>query len=302
MGTPSLSADILNSLINSRHEVVLAVTNIDKAKGRNKKIEFSEVKKVAIENNIEVFQPKSFKDMEVINKINSIEADIIVVAAYGHILPNDILNSHKYPPINVHASLLPKYRGASPIQSAILEEDEYTGVTIMKIVKELDAGDILLQKKIKIDSNETTSTLTKKISAEGASLLLEALDKIENNTITYIPQDDKNATFTKVIKKEDGHIDFNKTSSQIEAKIRAFNPWPGAYCLYNDKTIKIIEAKCLNESDLILKPFEIFATKKQIFVGTKDGVIEIKKLQLEGKKEMDSGSFLCGNKLSGKFI
>ena len=302
MGTPKLAADILSSIIGSKHEVVLVVTNVDKAKGRNKKVEFSEVKKVAIENQIDVFQPDNFKDIKTIEKINNVEADIIVVAAYGHILPSDILSSHKFSPINVHASLLPKYRGASPIQSAILNEEDYTGVTIMKIVKELDAGEILMQKRIKIDADETTPTLTSKISKLGAGLLLESLEKIENNTVKYIPQDNNCASFTRIIKKEDGHIDFNKTSSQIKAKVRAYNPWPGTYAIYEGKTIKIIEIDSSDEHIKELKPSEILTTRKQIFVGVKDGVIEIKKLKLEGKKEMDSRSFLCGNKISGKFI
>ncbi len=293
MGTPEFSAPILESLIN-KYEVVLVVTQPDKVVGRKKEIVYSPVKQMALKHNVEVFQPISIKaDIE---HINSYNADLIVTAAYGQIIPTKILHHPKYKSINVHASLLPKLRGGAPIHKAIIEGHDKTGVTIMYMEKKMDSGDILSQEELVITNEDNTSILFDKLSVIGNNLLLKTIPKLINNEIEPINQNEEEVTFAYTIKHEEQFINWNKTSKEIFNLVRGLTLNPGALTNYNNNLIKIKEVKEV-EDNSNNTPGTIIDLNKKILVKTLDGAIEIKELQLSGKKMMDSKSFLNGSKL-----
>lgn len=299
MGTPDFAATHLESLLASKHEVALVVTKQDKPQKRSSKLVFSFVKEVAIKNNIEVAQPEKVSDETFINRLKEIAPDIIVVVAYGKILTESVLNIPKYGCINVHASLLPKYRGASPIQWSILNGDEKTGITIMQMGVGLDDGDILLSKEIEIDKKETGASLFEKLSVLGSQALILALENIENNTIKRIKQDDSKATYVKMLTKEMGNIDFNQSAIEIERKIRGLNSWPLAFTFINGKRLTIWDANVIDEDFVdeknIGKVTEI--SKSSFIIQCKFGKLEILSVQLSGKKRMNVADFLNGNTL-----
>ena len=296
MGTPDFAAGSLKSLIEAGYEISAVITQPDRPKGRSGAPVFSPVKEVAVAAGIPVLQPERIKRPEETAKLLEYPADIYVVAAFGQILSKEILEQPKYGCINVHASLLPKYRGASPIQRVILDGEKETGITIMQMNEGLDTGDILYQKKYELAPDETFETLHDRLMDLGGQALLEALPLIEEGKITPVTQDDSLSCYAPLIKKEDGLIDFKKTAVQIDAQIRAFNPWPGAFTRLEGKTLKIWEASLCEKGG---KPGEIIDVDKNSFtVACSEGSIRVMSLQAEGKKRMDTSAFLLGKKLS----
>ena len=292
MGTPEFAVPTLQALID-HHEVLAVVTQPDKQRGRGKKMQFPPVKEKAVEYDIPVYQPQRARDEEFIEELKNLNPDVIVVVAYGQILPESILNIPKYGCINVHGSLLPKYRGAAPIQWAVIDGEKESGVTTMMMDVGLDTGDMLEQKAIPLDEKETGGSLFDKLSALGGSMILSTLKGLEDGTITRTPQGESETSYAKMLTKEMGHIDWTKDAASIERLVRGLNPWPSAYTSYAGKTMKIWAA---DVADLPGErtPGKIHVTKNQLFVETGDGVLDVKELQLEGKKRMDTASFLRG--------
>lgn len=247
-GTPDFAVRNLEELINSKHEVIAVITQPDKPKGRGKKIKPAPVKVLAQEYNIPVYQPEKLKDNEEIRKIlKKLSHDISVVVAYGKIIPEDIIEIPKYKTINVHASLLPEFRGAAPIHRSIIEGKDKTGVCIMEITKELDAGDIYECREVPILDEDDIVSLHDKLAEEGAKLLIEVLDKIETGKAKKTLQDHSKATYAKPIKKEEGKIDWSKSAREIFNQIRALKIWPKAFSSFRDTQIKILDAKIVDE-------------------------------------------------------
>lgn len=292
MGTPDFSVPALEK-IAEKHEVTGVVTQQDRPKGRGHKMQFTPVKEKAIELGISVFQPEKVKNPEFVDILREMNLDVIVVIAFGQILSKEILDLPKHGCINVHASLLPKYRGAAPIQWAVIDGEEYSGVTTMYMAEGLDTGDMIDKKIIKLDEKETGGSLFDKLSIEGGALILETLEKLENNTVKRIPQNDDESTYAGKITKELGHIDFYKSATEIERLIRGLNPWPSAYTHLDGKVLKIWAADVI-EQEVKEEPGTICKNNKSLRAATGKGYLDIKELQLEGKKRMDVASFLNG--------
>lgn len=293
MGTPKFSVPILQALIDNCN-VVGVVTQPDKEVGRHKDIEFSEVKKKALEYNIPVVQPvKIRKEFDCVLEMNP---DIIVTCAYGQIIPKEILDYPKYKCINVHASLLPKYRGGAPIHHAIMNGDEETGITIMYMAEGMDDGDIIKEEKVKIEENDNTETLENKLSKLGSDILIRTLPSILDNTNERIKQDESQVTFAKIIKKEDEVLDFNDSAVNIHNKIRALSPQPGAYSLLDGKRMKMLKSEVIkNNSEK--NPGTILAVEKDYFVvKANPDAVKIEEIQPEGKKKMTVKEYLNGVK------
>ncbi len=295
MGTPDFAAGSLKSLIDAGYEITAVVTQPDRPKGRSGQPVFSPVKEVAVAAGIPVLQPVRIKNPEETAKLLEYPADIYVIAAFGQILSKEILDQPRLGCINVHASLLPRYRGASPIQRVILDGEKETGITIMQMNEGLDTGDILYKKSLELAPDETFETLHDRLMNLGGETLLEALPLIEAGKITPAPQDDSLSNYAPLIKKEDGKIDWKKTSSQLDAQVRAFNPWPGAFTRLDGKVLKIWGAQPVEGKG---NPGEVIALDKKSFtVACSEGALRIVSLQPEGKKKMDTASFLLGNKI-----
>lgn len=294
MGTPDFAAGSLKSLINAGYEISAVVTQPDRPKGRSGKPVFSPVKEVAVEAGIPVLQPERIKRPEETARLLEYPADIYVIAAFGQILSKEILDQPKYGCINVHASLLPKYRGASPIQRVILDGEKKTGITIMQMNEGLDTGDILYSKSLDLAEDETFETLHDRLMDLGGEALVEALPLIEEGKITPVKQDDSLSCYAPLIKKEDGLIDWKNPSDRIYSQVRAFNPWPGAYTYISGKILKIWDAVPVQASG---KAGDVIAVDKSSFtVACGDGAMKILALQPEGKKKMETSAFLLGNK------
>lgn len=306
MGTSKLAAPVLLKLLEEKYEVVAVVTKADRKIGSKSKRKLAEnpIREIALENNIPLLQPEKITD-KFVQEIKNLNPDLIVVTSYGKIIPESILNIPKYNCLNVHVSLLPKLRGASPVQNAVLEGLNETGVTIMKMDVGMDDGDIIVQETLKISGDETAEELSDKIFPLGAKKLVEVLPDWIAGKIESEKQDEAEATFCKILKREYGEVDWNKSAQEIYNQFRAFTPWPGIFTFWNknDKKIRIK----LNEINLYkeeihstdLKIGEVFKENKKVLVNTKDGVIEIVELQSEGKKAMRSIDFINGN---GDFI
>ncbi|NMB43570.1 MAG: methionyl-tRNA formyltransferase [Clostridiales bacterium] len=304
MGTPDLAATVFDKLIASNHNILAAVTQPDRPVGRGKKIKYSPVKELALEHNIPVLQPNKARDEEFISELESYNPDIIVVAAYGQILPEGIINLPKFGCINVHTSLLPKYRGASPIQWAIMNGDEKTGVTIMHMDTTLDTGDIIIQEEVIIDKKETAASLHDKLALCGGDLVIEAIKLMEEGKAPRIKQDDSMATYVKTIDKSEGKIDFSDSSIVIERKIRGLNPWPSAYTFLNGQNLKVWDAEVLEEEikdslkNKQASPGQIVdVSDNGLIVNTGHGYLNLLEIQLAGKKRMKVADFLRGNKV-----
>lgn len=293
MGTPDFSVPALEN-IAKRYEVVAVVTQQDRPKGRGHKMQYTPVKEKAIELEIPVYQPKRVKNPEFVNILKTLKPDVIVVIAFGQILSKEILELPKYGCINVHASLLPKYRGAAPIQWAVINGDKKSGVTTMYMAEGLDTGDIIDTSEIVLDEKETGGSLFDKLADLGGQLILNTLDKLETGTATRTRQDDARSTYAGKITKELGKIDFTKSAVEIERLIRGLNPWPSAFTYMDDKMLKIWNADVLEET-VEEEPGTITeVNKKFIKVATGEGYLLLKEIQLEGKKRMDVTSFLNG--------
>lgn len=303
MGTPDFAVGALQAVIDAGHEVLLVVTQPDREKGRGKEVQFTPVKECAVKSGIEVFQPLKIKTPEAVAKLKEYDADIFVVAAFGQILSQEILDMPKYGCVNIHASLLPKYRGAAPIQWSILDGEKETGVTIMQMNAGLDTGDILLQKKIEIAADETGESLFDRLAILGAETIVEALPLIESGSLKPVPQDDQASTYAGMLKKDMGHIDWTWDACKIECYVRGLNSWPSAYTYLNGKQLKIWGAEVVDVINSELegnpKPGVIYTIgKDSIDVVTGKGLLRIKSIQLEGKKRMEVSAFLLGYKLN----
>ena len=301
MGTPDFAVGTLEEIIKAGHEVVLVVTQPDKPKGRSKALQYPPVKECALLHGIEVFQPTKIRESanyEILKKYNP---DIIIVAAFGQILPKSILDLPKYGCVNVHASLLPKYRGAAPIQWSVINGDEITGVTTMRMDEGLDTGDMIAKRQYRIAEDETGGSLFDKLSDIGAKLCVETMEMIENNTAEYTPQNNEEATHTSMINKELGCINWGMTATEIERLIRGLNPWPSAYSRLNGKTFKIWKAKVVDLPDDIsplVTPGCIYKVEKNaMYVKCGKDALSLLEVQLEGKKRMEIDAFLRGNSI-----
>ncbi len=294
MGTPDFAVGILEAVVLAGHEVVLAVSQPDKPKGRGKALQFPPVKEYAISQGIEVYQPRKVREAECVEFIRERQPEIIVVAAFGQILPKELLDLPKYGCINVHASLLPKYRGAAPIQWAVINGDKVSGVTIMRMDVGLDTGDIIETAETEISPEETGGSLFDKLEKLGAKLLVETMEKIENGTARYTKQEESQASHVGMIDKSMGDIDWKKSAVEIENLIRGLNPWPSAYTRLNGKTLKIWKALPEPGGEPQKAGCVYLVNKKELKIHTGDGVLSLLEVQLEGKKRMDIPSFLRG--------
>ena len=294
MGTPDFSVGTLEALVEAGHEVVLVVTQPDKPKGRGKEMQFTPVKECALKYNIPVFQPRRVRETECIEELRKYPADIMVVVAFGQILPKEILEMTPYGCVNVHASLLPKYRGAAPIQWSIIDGEEVTGVTTMQMDEGLDTGDMLLKTEIPMDEKETGGSLHDKLAAAGAKLCVETLEALQNKTVTPIPQGEATTAYAKMLDKQLGNIDWNAKAVEIERLIRGLTPWPSAYTNWNGKVMKIWEAEVANGASEAVPGTIVKVDKDAFFVQTGDGLLRVCELQIPGKKRMDAGAFMRG--------
>lgn len=303
MGTPDFSVPTLEALVASEHEVAAVVTQPDKPKGRGKEIHMSPVKECALKHNIPVYQPVRARDEAFVEEMHTLKPDAMVVIAFGQILPKSLLDLPKYGCVNIHASLLPKYRGAAPIQWAVINGDEETGITTMMMDVEMDTGDMLEKTVVKLNPDETGGSLFDRLSLLGGDLILSTLSKLEKGEITPQPQDHAQATYVKKISKSMGDIDWTMDAVSIERLVRGLNPWPSAFTRWNGKMLKIWEAKVL--PDLETKApcgSVISASDEGLKIQTGNGVLCVTSLQLEGKKRMDTAAFLRGYQVESGFI
>lgn len=303
MGTPDFARDSLEAIFNAGHNVVAVVTNPDKPKGRGMKMIWGPVKEFALEHNIPVYQPLNVKNnVEFIEEIKALQPDLICVVAYGKILPKEILDIPPYGCINVHASLLPQYRGAAPIQWAVLNGETVTGITTMYMDIGMDTGDMILTKEVTIGEDETTGELWDRLSKLGGELLIETIEKIEDGTAKRIPQGNK-YTMAPMLSKEMAKIDWKeKKSKEIKNLVRGLNPIMGAYTMYQDKKIKLWKIEIVDNNEIEQKeqlPGEILIAndKQGLYIKTIDGVIKVIEIQGENAKRMNICEFLRGNKL-----
>lgn len=296
MGTPDFSVPTLNKLIESKHDVVAVITQPDKPKGRGKKMAYPPVKELALQHDIRVYQPSKVRDDSFIDILEAIQPDVIVVIAFGQILPKRLLELPPYGCINIHASLLPKYRGAGPIQWSIINGEKVTGITTMYMDVGLDTGDMLLKEEVDISSKETGGSLHDKLSLLGGNVLLETLNKIEDGRILRIPQDNAESTYAPMLDKSLGNIDWNKRAIDIERLIRGLNPWPTAYSYINGKLFKIWKAEVIDSDDNDFKPGTICEIIKNrgFVIKCGENSLLLTEVQLQGKKRMDAISFLNG--------
>lgn len=303
MGTPDFSVGTLKALAAAGHEIAGVVSQPDKPKGRGKNLQPTPVKEAAMELGLPVYQPKKVRDPEFLEVLKELNPEMIVVVAFGQLIPKSILELAPYGCINVHASLLPKYRGAAPIQWAVIDGEPETGVTIMRMDEGLDTGDMISKVTVPVSADETGGSLFDKLSEAGAKLLVETLPSLEAGTAVFEKQPEESPTaYAGMIKKSMGDLDWNRPAEELERLIRGLNPWPSAYTKLDGKTLKIWKAQVLEEKEEEEKqmPGTILSTDQQEFkVKTGKGILKITELQLEGKKRMDTSSFLRGYHLEG---
>ena len=308
MGTPDFSVPALKALVEAGHQVIAVVTQPDKPKGRGKEVQMTPVKIQAMEYGIPVYQPAKVREASFVEVLKGLEADVYVVIAFGPILPKAVLELPKYGCINIHASLLPKYRGAAPIQWCVIDGERETGITTMMMDVGLDTGDMLEKAVIPIEEKETGGSLHDKLSMAGGDLILSTLKKLEEGTLVRTPQTDEGTCYAKMLTKSLGDIDWNQGAVSIERLIRGLNPWPSAYTMWNGKTIKIWAADVIagrEAADFLSEsgvPAEtgtapgtvVCSDKRGLVVSTGGGLLSIRELQMEGKKRMDTPAFLRG--------
>ncbi len=296
MGTPDFAVAPLKSISEAGHEVIGVYTQPDKPKGRSNKLVASDVKKASLEIGLPVFQPEKLREAEVVEELRGLNPDIIVVAAYGQILSEEVLSIPPYGCINIHASLLPKYRGASPIEASIINGDEKTGVTIMYMAKGLDTGDIISQADIEIGLHNT-ETLTAELSKLGADLVVKTMKDIESGAAERTVQDDTKSCYCGKLTKDMGRLSFEEPAVKLERLVRGLYPWPCAYMSLGGKTMKIIDSEVVEQSGNEAPGTITEVTKKYFVIKCAEGGLKIKKLQPEGKKPMDTAAFLNGTRL-----
>lgn len=295
MGTPDFAVGTLEALLEAGHKISLVVTQPDKRKGRGHAMQYPPVKETALTHDLPVWQPVKIKDQASVQYLEGIEADVIVVVAFGQLLPKEILKMKRYGCINVHASLLPKYRGAAPIQWAVIDGEKESGVTTMQMDEGLDTGDMLLETVVPLEEEETGGSLFDKLSAAGAKLCVETLKRLEEGTIEPKKQGESPTAYASMLTKEMGEIDWSKDAVAIERLVRGLNPWPSAYTTLNGKTLKIWKCKVLPADASKGACGEIMKiTKDSMIVQTGKGALAVRELQMEGRKRMDAGSFLRG--------
>ena len=292
MGTPDFAAASLEALIASRHEIQAVVTQPDKPKGRKGELTPSPVKVVAEGKGIKVYQPLKVRDEEFVETLRAYNPDVIVVVAFGQIIPLSILKMPKFGCVNIHGSLLPKYRGAAPIQWAVLDGEKETGITTILMDEGIDTGEILLKKTIKIDTDETSGSLFDKLMALGAETILETLDELEKGSLTPIKQGESPTAYAKMLTKAMGLIDFTKPAKELDCFVRGMDPWPSAYTLLSGKTLKLWKVRAVEGSGKAGSVIDI--GKESFTVACGEGAIEVLEVQLEGKKRMSAGDFLKG--------
>lgn len=297
MGTPNFAVASLKRLVEDGHEICGVFTQPDKPKNRGHKLAFSPVKEYALTQNLEVYQPLKMRDGEAMAIVESLNPELIVVAAYGKILPEEILNFPRLGSINVHSSLLPKYRGAAPINWAILDGDPETGVSIMYMAKELDAGDVILQKTTEIGDRENAQQLTERLAQLGAEALSETVVALANGTATRTPQDESQQTYASMLSKEMSPIDWNRTAHQISCQIRGLIPWPCAVTdVIHDQSMKIYDVVETGESTAATPGTIVAAGKQGIDIACGDGkLLRIVELQAQGSKRMAAAAYLLGH-------
>ncbi|MDD6102002.1 MAG: methionyl-tRNA formyltransferase [Clostridiales bacterium] len=300
MGTPEIAAVILKDLLKGGHEVVLCVTQPDRPKGRGHEMAMSDVKKVALENNIPVYQPEKIREKECVEYLKGYDADIIVVAAFGQILSKPILEMTPFGCINVHASILPAYRGAAPIQWAIIDGLDKTGITIMQMDEGLDTGDIILKSEVSIDADETGGSLHDKLAAEGGRALLEAIELLREGKATFTPQGEATTHYAFMLNKKMGELIFTKSAAELERTARGLSPWPGAYTFLDGRMIKITSCRAIACETDCEPGSAVIIDRDSFAIKTGDGALLIEKLKPEGKKEMTAAEYLRGKSVDGK--
>ena len=302
MGTPGFAVPTLEKLHESKHNLVLVVTQPDKPSGRGKKLKKSEVKETAEKLGLNIFQPDKIKKQENIDLLKSYNPDVIVVVAYGQILNKEILTLPKYGCINVHASLLPKLRGAAPLNWALINGETKTGITTMQMDVGLDTGDMLLKSEVEIDENINVGELHDILMHKGAELLIETLDKLEKNELTPKKQDDSLSSYAPILNNENRKINWNLPAKSIHNLIRGLSPWPAAYFTMDEKTVKVYSSSYINNDSDYEPGYVIKANNEGIFVKAKDGIVILKEIQMPGKKKMPVEAYLRGNKFPEKII
>ena len=294
-GTPKFAAAHLETLLKTQHNICLVLTQQDKESGRGRKIKKSEVKELARKHNLPLLQPETLKDRLIQDELRDFDADLMVVAAYGLLLPKEVLEIPKYGCINVHASLLPRWRGAAPIQRAIMEGDDKTGITIMQVDEGLDTGAMLLKGECSIEAEDTAKDVHDKLVQIGPDLLAKVLEQMQNNALNPEKQSEQGACYAKKIEKEDAKIDWHKEAETLLREIRAFSPWPISYCRFEKQRVRILKASVIDASVQTLLPGTI--TKKDdegIRVATGEGLLNIELLQFPGKKPLEVAEVLRG--------
>ena len=295
MGTPHLSIPVLERIVDDGHEILAVYTQPDRTSGRGRRKAISPLKEYSVSKNYLVLQPENFRsNSSEINTLKKFDADIAVVAAYGILLPPEVLSAFRHGCINLHPSLLPKYRGASPVSSTILAGDKYTGVTIIQLDSGMDSGPILSQEKIKLQGDEFCDKLTMDLFMLGSKLVSKTISEFATGNIAIVQQDHDKATFTEKLSRNDGLIDWTKGFNRIWKEIRAYNPWPGSHTKFKGKNLKIIEAKISTENKSPSGYVSIH--RNEVYVGTSDGSLNVKKLQVEGGNIVLASDFARGHK------
>jgi methionyl-tRNA formyltransferase len=298
MGTPEFAVPPLEHLVFDGYEVVAVYTQPDKAAGRGQRLVVSPIKQAALNLNLPVVQPASFKEAGAVAQLASFQPEVIVLAAYGQLLPQSVLDIPPCGCINIHPSLLPRYRGASPIAAVIIGGDEFTGVSVMLMDRGLDTGPVLAQAQIPILRQDTTGSLTAKLSRIGAQLVLDVLPRWREGELKPQPQDESQATYSKMLSKEDGEIDWHGPAVDIWRRVRAFQPWPGCFTLWQGRQLKILEAVLLPKGEALEVGRVIALNQGEAAFGvnTGDGILGVLRVQLEGKRAMSSAEFLRGQR------
>lgn len=296
MGTPDFSVPVLEAMVNAGHQIAGVVTQPDKPKGRGKAVAFSPVKEAALKYGLPIYQPVKVRDPEFVKVLRELAPEVIVVVAFGQILSREILELPRYGCVNVHASLLPMYRGASPIQHVILNGEKETGVTTMMMDTGIDTGDMLLKTVIPIDEKETGGSLHDKLAKAGGPLLIETLDQLSRGTAVRIPQEGETC-YAGMLTKAMGRMDFTRSAEELERQVRGLYPWPGAYTSVNGKTLKVFRASVSDEESGREPGRVVQIAEKGFCVQTGKGLLQIEEVQLEGKKRMEAEAFLRGYSL-----
>ena len=294
MGTPDFAIPVLAALLDASHDVVGVYTQPDRRRGRGRRSASPAVKTFAEELHLRVFQPESLRDQSALDELRGLEPDLIVIAAYGLLLPLDVLKIPRFRTLNVHPSLLPKYRGASPVSAAILDGNETTGVTIMVVDEGLDSGPIVAQEETAIGSDDDAETLTKRLFEMGGNLLAWVLPRWERGKLEPIPQDESQATVTRRLSRDDGRIDWSRPAGYLARQIRAYQPWPGSFTQWDGRIVKVVKASTM-AGEMTVPPGEVVVVDDGLAAGTGEGLLVLETVQLEGRQAMETGEFLRGH-------